>query len=199
MVATLLVSIGDKVLIKKLISSDAVAYYSFAFDINSKANLLISGINMAMYALILKNHAQGKSHKLHIQISLVAVLVLAIFYYVPLMIFSFDIIKLLVSTDFAYNAARLTSIMAFASLFFLIAGVFGSALSAMGGARYLFYSHVWAVGIYFLSLIFLYKYFGLYGFMYSYLILCIILSLCLIISYFLLSRRMLLTKIAKKE
>lgn len=186
---SLLVLIGDKLLVKAFISNDAVAYYSFAFDINSKAYLLIGGINMAVYTLILKNHAQGRSSGVHIRIGMIGVLILAIIYYIPLMFFSFDIIRWLIADGFAQNTAKLTSVMSFASIVFLIGGIFGNALSAMGGARYVFYAHVVAIGCYFIFLFFLLNTFGIDAFMYAYLGLCSILCIWLMYSYFVMSGR----------
>ncbi|MCC2624734.1 MAG: hypothetical protein K0R14_607 [Burkholderiales bacterium] len=186
---SLLILIGDKLLIKTLISSEAVAYYSFAFDINSKAYLLMGAINTAVYTLILRNHAQGRPSHIHIRIGMLGILILAIIYYIPLMFFSFNIISWLVASTFAMNTAKLTSLMSCASLIYLIGGVYGNALSAMGGTRYSFYAHTIAIGFYFILLFFLVKPFGVSAFMYAYLGLCIVLAIGLIYSYHILSKK----------
>jgi len=61
-----------------------------------------------------------KAHFLQIKLGLCSVFILAIFYYIPIMMFSKNIVAWLVSKDFAVHVESLVPVMACASLAYLI-------------------------------------------------------------------------------
>jgi O-antigen/teichoic acid export membrane protein len=135
----------------------------------------MNAINTTMYTIILKNHARRSSENTQIKIGLISVSILIFIYYVPLMIFSNKIISFLISASFASSTYKVTSIMSLASIFYLYGNVFENALSAKGCARYIFYVYFISIVGYFLALGLLYKVYGIYGFVYAYIIMCAVL------------------------
>ena len=180
---TALVTIGDKILIKSFFSEDSVAHYSVAYDINTKAYLLVNAVNTAMFSVVLHRFARKSSIFAPLATSLVAVSLVAILYYLPLLALAPAILTHWVSADFATTATPLTRIMALSSLFYLYGNVFENALNAMGLAQQVLrvylvstvaYATVVALAIWQKALI---------GFMYSYLTLCAVLCLGFVLQY----------------
>jgi O-antigen/teichoic acid export membrane protein len=182
-VLTLLVTISDKIFIKELFSDSEVAYYSFAFDINSKAYLLVNAVNTAMFAVILKKFIKRSSTTVPVVIGLGAVAVVICVYYIPMFFFSEQIISLLVSSQFAEESAYLASVMSVASALYLLGNVFENATTAMGDAKSIMRVYVVAVVLYFCSLPALATGYGVVGFMYAYLLLCAILCVGFMCAY----------------
>jgi O-antigen/teichoic acid export membrane protein len=172
---TLIVTIGDKIAIKNVFDSQSVAYYSIAYDINTKAYLFVYGINATAFAVILKRSARRISTVPAIVTSIIAVCVIALFFYLPLAFFASDILRHWVSGPFALKAAPLVQIMAAASIFYLFGNIFENALLAMARARDVLKIYGGAVAAYIVSIPILTSMFALEGFMVSYLLLCFLL------------------------
>jgi len=184
MVALILpISIGDKIIIKHTFGADAVAHYSVAFDINSKAYLLVSAVNAAMFTVILQRFTRKSSSFAPIAAGLLTVTLLAGIYYLPLFVFTPLVLSQWVNGDFAAAATPLTRIMVLASLLYLYGNVFESALNAMGKARNVLVVYLVATFVYWAAVGLSVWWHSLYGFMLSYLILCSILSLGFVIQF----------------
>lgn len=185
---TALITVGDKLLIKHVFSADAVAHYSVAYDINTKAYLLVSAVNTAMFAVVLHRFARKSSSFAPLAAGLVTVSLVAVLYYLPLLALAPIILVHWVSADFAVNAAPLTRIMALASLLYLYGNVFENALTAMGRARQVLHVYLVAIVAYGAAIGLAIWQQTLDGFMYSYLVLCAVLCLGFILQYRLVAR-----------
>lgn len=182
-VLTSLVTIGDKLLIKRSIGIDAVAQYSVAFDINTKAYLLVNAVNTAMFAVLLHRSARRNSTFAPLATGLITVSLVALLYYAPLLVMTNMILGLWIGKAFAANAAPMAQIMVFASLFYLYGNVFENALTAMGRAKNVLYVYVMAVLAYCGVVAVAMWQKSLQGFMYGYLVLCAVLCFGFIIQY----------------
>lgn len=180
---SLFVNIGDKLLIAQFFSKTDVAYYSLAFDVNTKAYLILGAINSAMYAAMIRNHALRRSSSAQIQIGLVAVATMGLLYYLPLALFSKKILSLWVSPEFGVATAHLVPIFSLASLAYLCANVFETSLLAKGLSVNLSKIYCVAVLIYFITLLLLVNLIGLSSFAWAYVVMNIILLIGVLIKY----------------
>lgn len=185
MVALMLpISIGDKLIIKNTFGTDAVAYYSIAFDINAKAYLLVNAVNAAMFTIVLQRFTRKSSTFAPIAAGLITVTLLAGMYYLPLIVFTPYILTQWVGAEFSASAESLTRIMVFASLIYLYGNVFENALTAMGRARHLFIVYLTATFFYGAAIALSVWEHSLNGFMFSYLILCAVLFAGFFLQYY---------------
>lgn len=180
---TALVTIGDKLLIKQVFSAEAVAHYSVAFDVNTKAYLLVNAVNTAMFAVVLHRFARKSSTFAPLAAGLLTVSLVAVLYYLPLLALSPTILTYWLSADFAASAAPLTRIMVLASLFYLFGNVFENALNAMGSARRVLHVYLVAISAYGAVVGVAIWQKSLAGFMYGYLTLCVVLFLGFVLQY----------------
>jgi O-antigen/teichoic acid export membrane protein len=167
---SLLVNIGDKLLIAKLFSKADVAHYSLAFDVNTKAYLILGAINSAMYAVMIRNHAMKRSSSTQIWIGLVTVVIIGLIYYLPLALFSKQILSVWVSPEFGAAASHLVPVFALASLAYLCGNVFEISLLAKGLSVKVFQIYCVAVFMYFITLLLLINRIGLSAFAWAYVI-----------------------------
>jgi O-antigen/teichoic acid export membrane protein len=184
MVALMLpINIGDKLLIKHVFGADAVAHYSVAFDINTKAYLLISAVNTAMFAVVLHRFARKRSSFAPLAAGLVTVFLVTVLYYFPLMVLAPVLLTQWINADFSAQAAPLTSVMAFASILYLFGSVFENSLNAMGRTRRVLRVYLMGIIAYVIAVSFAIWQQSLIGFMYSYATLCAVLLLGFFIEY----------------
>ncbi|MRI34328.1 hypothetical protein EOPP23_15165 [Endozoicomonas sp. OPT23] len=188
-IITILVTIGDKMLIKHLYGSDSVAYYSIAYDINTKAYLLVQAVNSAMFAVVLHRFARKTDSKAPIMAGIVTVSVVALVFYLPLAVWSEQLLSLWVNASFAKQSATLTKIMTGASLLYLYGNVFENALTAMGRARDNLSVYVVAITGYIISIPVYIHFQNLNGIMYSYMTLCAILCAGFFYKYYSVSKK----------
>lgn len=168
------VNISDKILIARWFSKEDVAHYSLAFDLNTKAYLLMYALNSALFATMIKNHATKRGSKSQIRVGLLGVVFVSLFYYLPFSYFSEPLISIWVNPEVAAATAPLASVMAFASIAYLLGNVFENALLAKGRPRPVFFVYLCAVGIYFLCVVLLPSLLGVIGFVWAYLTMCLI-------------------------
>jgi O-antigen/teichoic acid export membrane protein len=180
---TALVTISDKLLIKQVLSAEAVAHYSVSFDINTKAYLLINAVNTAMFAVVLHRFAQRGSTRAPLTVGLITVTLVAVLYYLPLLVMAPKFLTYWLGVDFAESAAPLTRIMVLASLFYLYGNVFENALRAMGCARRVLNVYLIGISAYSTVVGLAVWHKSLLGFMYGYLTLCVVLFLGFIYQY----------------
>ncbi len=190
---TALVTIGDKLLIKNFFGADAVAHYSVAYDINTKAYLFVNAVNTAMFAVVLHSFARKRSTFAPLAAGLFTVTVLTVVYYLPLFALAPVILTHWVSVEFASSAAPLTRIMALASLIYLYGNVFENALTAMGRVHCVLHVYLVAIFAYGVAVVMAVWQRNPTGFMYSYLTLCAVLCLGFILQYRLATRHAITT------
>jgi len=184
MVALMLpINIGDKLIIKNVFGADAVAHYSVAFDINTKAYLLISAVNTAMFAVVLHRFARKHSSFAPLAASLATVFFVTLMYYLPLMVLAPVLLTQWINPDFSVQATPLTRVMAFASILYLFGSVFENSLNAMGRNRRVLRVYLIGIIAYVIAVSFAIWQQSLIGFMYSYVALCAVLLLGFVIEY----------------
>lgn len=185
---TVLVTVGDKLLIKCFFNNESVAYYSIAYDVNTKAYLIVNAVNTTMFAVLLHRFARRTSTRAPIMAGLATVSVVAMIFYIPLSLWSEQLLGLWVSPAFAAQSASLASIMSGASLLYLYGNVFENALTAMGRAQDVLSIYVVAICLYGVSLPAMVYLYAISGFMYSYLILCAVFCFGFLYKYYSISK-----------
>lgn len=165
---SLLVNIGDKLIIAKLFTKADVAHYSLALDVNVKAYLILGAINSAMFAVMIRKHAIKQNSFTQIRIGLVAVVMIGLLYYLPLALFSKQILAVWVNPEFSEAASPLVPIFAVASVAYLFGNVFEVSLLAQGLSVKVFHIYCVSVSIYFLTLLLIVTRGGLYAFAWAY-------------------------------
>lgn len=158
----------DKFYITNVLSMEQLAYYSVALEVNVKAWFLIWAVTGSLSTvLIRRNILNISTHDIE-KISMISVAVIFIIYYMPLVVFTKEILSLWINRDFAENSYRMTRILAVASLFYMLYTVKHNILQAEG--RFLTVAGIYCIGLTFLliSLSVLPKYFGTEGVAYSY-------------------------------
>lgn len=180
---TAIVTIGDKLLIRNVFDADAVAHYSIAYDVNTKAYLLVYAVNTAMYTVMLHRFARKSNTFAPLAAGLVTVSIVAALYYLPMVVFAPTLLSHWVSAEFAQAATPLARIMSLASLFYLYGNVFENSLTAMGRAHHVLRVYLMGIAIYGLAAGFSIWHHALVGFMYSYLALSVVLCLGFVLQY----------------
>ncbi len=171
-IITVMVTIGDKMLIKYFYDDSSVAYYSIAYDINTKVYLFIYAVNNAMFAVVLHRFARRISTRTPILIGIISVSLIALIFYLPLALWSEQILSFWVDSEFSERSAPLTTIMTGASLLYLYGNVFENGLIAMGRAKEVFSVYIFGIIVYVIALVIFINCFELNGFMYSYMAFC---------------------------
>lgn len=178
------VTIGDKLIIKNLFGPDSVANYSIAFDISSKAYLLVNAVSAAMFSVVLHQHARKSSIFKPVLVGLIAVTVLLFGYYIPLAVFAKPILDYWLNNELSEQVVPLLRVMVVASILYLYANVFESALTAIGKAKELFHVYLLGAIAYWIGMYISYKNKILIGFVFSYLALCLSLLIGFLLIYF---------------
>ena len=171
---TVAVHFFDKVLIAAWLTKEDVAYYSIAFDVNTKAYLIVHALNTTMLTVLLHNHARKVGSTRHLSFALAIVLSVAACYYLPLGIWAEEIVSLWVNPEIASHAAPLIRVMALASVLYLFGSIFETGLLARAVPRTVFLVMLFSVIGYALALALLSAKLGVMAFVWSYLILCTI-------------------------
>jgi O-antigen/teichoic acid export membrane protein len=180
---TMSISIGDKIIIKEIFGASSVAYYSIAYDISTKAYILVYAVNAAMLSVILHRYARRSSTHAPLFVGLYSVTLMGIFFYIPLFVFAPQITNYWLSNSISANVVPLVRIMVIASMSYLYGNVFEVSLIAMGRAKSVFFVYLVGVVVYWVCVFISSWQQSLQGFMYSYLILFIILLSGFFIDY----------------
>jgi O-antigen/teichoic acid export membrane protein len=170
LVIGLIITSIDKFYITNFMSMEQLAYYSVALEINVKAWFLVWAVTGSLQTVLIRRNV-AKRNTIDLQkISFYSVALIFAIYYVPLMLFSKQILSLWINKDFADKSYILIRILCFYSLFYMLYAVKHSFLQAQG--RFMTITGIYALGLTILlvSLLFLSKYFGLEGVAFSYVI-----------------------------
>jgi O-antigen/teichoic acid export membrane protein len=166
----MVISSLDKFYITKFMSMEKLAYYSVALDVNVKAWFLIWAVTGSLQTVLIRRNVLNKNtYDIH-KVSMIAVAAIFIFYYMPLILFSKQILALWINSDFAEKSYKITRILSFASLFYMIYAVKHIFLQAYG--KFFTIVNIYSIGLLFLliSLCLLPKYFEVEGVALSYVI-----------------------------
>ncbi len=122
----------DKFFVARVLSLAELSYYSVAYDVTSKAWVFVYAVNTTLYTLFLRKKATGESHRTLIVISVVSVIVLALFYYLPVVVFALPIFTIWIGEDFARNAAPLMPLLGISSVLYLFSTIVYNHLQTSG-------------------------------------------------------------------
>lgn len=182
----LIVNTMDKVLIASWFSKSLVAYYSLAFDLNTKAYFLVWGINSVLYTLFLRSYATRIKSTGLIRISLIGVSICCLVYYLPLAMFPEIIVSKWINPETSFQTAPLVRVMTLAAIAYLFGTVFETALQGWGLGWLIFRAYLIATIVYFCLVFILPRHIGVIGFIWAYFGLTGTLLLIFIREYFLL-------------
>lgn len=122
----------DKIYITKLFSPENLAYYSIAFDLHVKAYFLLAAVNGTMVTLLVRKSTKKESKIKLIKISFIAIFIIVCLYYLPLVIFSYEILEFWINSEFAKNSYLFVKIMIFTSILHMIYDVFYNIFQTSG-------------------------------------------------------------------
>ncbi len=177
------VTIGDKLLIARLLGVAEVASYALAVDITTKAYLIVYAINSAIFALILRDHAVRKSISRFIAISLISVLFVSFAFYLPFGVFAEPLLSWWINADIGRRSASIAQVIAAAGVVYLVGNAFEVALLAMGRAKLVFLSYLCSVTTFFVSILIQLPALSLLSFGISYLAMSAIYALVVFAGY----------------
>ena len=163
----------DKIYITKIFSPEKLAYYSIAFDLHVKAYFLLAAINGTMVTLMIRKSAKQESKIKLIKISFIAIFIIICLYYLPLTIFSYEIIELWINKEFAINSFILVKIMIFTSILHMIYDVFYNIFQTSGKFKMLAFVSILGFCVLIISLPNLTKIYGINGIVYSFILMYI--------------------------
>lgn len=143
----LLIANLDKIFIGKFIGETQYAYYSVAFDINSKVWLFVYALNNSLYTVLIRRGSTRASTGNLILISFGSVLALALFYYLPVSFFAYDILKFWIAPEFAEQSAGLVPPLACASVLYLLMAVLHNIYMTQRRTAYLTLANLVSLGV----------------------------------------------------
>lgn len=163
LVLGMLIGSADKIYISRFLSLDTLADYSVASDLHAKAFFLVWAVNGSLYTVLLRRDVRGIETESLVYVSLGAVLLVFVLYYMPLAIFSKDLIRWWISLDFASNTYSLVQWLLPSSLFYMVASVFENVLQTRGKVRQISLGYCLAVVTLILALATLPGRWGIHG------------------------------------
>jgi O-antigen/teichoic acid export membrane protein len=141
MAATSVVSIifmsADRIYVSHVLGQAALVSYSIAADICSKAYFLVAAVTGSVYTLLIRRRAAGHDAANLQWISLGAVLVVALTFYLPLVVFAPELLSVWLGNATAANAVVVTRIWSLAAVAYLTLTVYYNFLQACGRPRVL--------------------------------------------------------------
>lgn len=135
LVLSMLMVSADKIYIGRYFSLDILACYSVAADLHAKAFFLVWAVNESLYMVLLRRRTRGIETESVTWLSLGAVFLVFALYYVPLAVFSKDLIRFWISEKFAASTFSLVQWLLPSSLFYLVATVYEKLLQSRGKVR----------------------------------------------------------------
>lgn len=160
----------DKFYITRFLSMAQLANYSVALEVNVKAWFLIWAVTGSLTTVLVRRNVLNVSTHDIESISMIAVMVIFMVYYMPLIIFAKEILTWWINRDFAEKSYRITRTLSVASLFYMLYAVKHNILQAKG--KFITITSIYGFGlaILLLSLWVLPRYWGLEGVAFSYVI-----------------------------
>jgi O-antigen/teichoic acid export membrane protein len=160
----------DKFYITNFISLEQLAYYSVALEINVKAWFLVWSVTGSLHTVLIRRNVTNRNTLDLQKISLYAVAIIFALYYVPLIIFAKPILAIWINKEFAENSYRLTRILSFYSLLYMLYAIKHTVLQAAGKFMTITGIYVMGLALLLISLLVLPRYFGVEGVAFSYVI-----------------------------
>lgn len=157
----LIALLTDKFLISGKISPAVFAAYSVVIDLTSKIYFVYYSLTTVVYPKLIKNKAAGKSVKKLRYIQYGGVVFMCLLYYLPLNIFSKEILSIFIKTDGSIDV--LLYLASVNSLLYLTATVGETALNSSAMMKRTFIAHACGVVVYLALLHALFNIFGAVG------------------------------------
>jgi PST family polysaccharide transporter len=129
---SLFMSMMDKFLVSGKISATAFTSYSFAYDLTTKAYFLVYAVTSVIYPKLIKNHSQGHSRSHLLKIQFLAVLLMALVYYLPLSLFAEPISSFLIGPELSATTGVLIQLCSLSAILYLCFTVLESYLVTTG-------------------------------------------------------------------
>jgi O-antigen/teichoic acid export membrane protein len=117
----------DRIFVSHTLSLEAVATYSLAADLHTKAFFLLWAASSALYQLLISQHARKADPSKLVYLNVGAGVLVAVFYYVPLALFAEQILTLWIHADAGRAAAPVVRSMLPGSVAYVIASALDNA------------------------------------------------------------------------
>lgn len=140
-VCSLMNSMWDKFLVSGEISSSVFTSYSFAVDLTTKSYFLMYAITTVVYPKLIKTHSRGQNPFELIKVQIISLLAIGLCYYLPLSVFSADIIRLLIGEQFVATTGVLVRLCSLSAVMYLAFTIVETYLYTTG-------SILWCLGVY---------------------------------------------------
>ena len=146
MAATSVVSIifmtADRVYVSRVLGPAALTSYSIGADICSKAFFLVSAVTGSVYTLLVRRNATGLGSAGLQRVSLAAVAAVALLFYVPLLVFTPQLLTAWLGAATVSDVILVTRIWCLAAIAYLTLTVYYNYLQAAGKPGALFVANV---------------------------------------------------------
>jgi O-antigen/teichoic acid export membrane protein len=123
---------GDRILVSRLYGAQALAHYSLAVDICSKAYFLVWAVTGTLYPLVIRHAASGRDVSPYRRAGLVAVAAVGILVYLPIGLLAYPAINWWLGPEMARGASFVTSVWALVAVIYLMTSVLQYQLQAKG-------------------------------------------------------------------
>lgn len=131
-IVNIAVTSGDRVLVSRMYGAEALAHYSLAVDICSKAYFLVWGITGTIYPIVVRKAAGRHDVSIYRWLGLLSVALIGALIYLPIGLFARPAINWWLGTEMASGASAATSIWAFVAVIYLMVTVLQNQLQAKG-------------------------------------------------------------------
>ncbi len=160
----------DKFYVTNMLSMEQLANYSVALEINVKAWFLIWAVTGSLTTVLVRRNILNISTRDIEKLSVMAVIVIFLVYYLPLIFFAKTILTLWINKNFAEKSYRISRILSAASLFYMLYAVKHNFFQARG--RFATITIIYGIGlaVLLLSLAILPRYWGIEGVAGSYVV-----------------------------
>lgn len=122
----------EKAFISNKISISELSYYSIAHDISNKAYFIFYAITASLYTPLIRLFEQGKNMFQMNVVIWICLFVFCVVYYLPISMFSAEILALYVNEEFSNHAKDVLPVLAIASIFYLSFSIVETNLFAKG-------------------------------------------------------------------
>ncbi len=122
----------DKWYVSSVLSSKEFAYYSVANDFTTKAYFIFYAFSGAVYTPLIRKYAGNDNALIIYRLYAISILAIGLFYYLPLFVYSDELMTWYIGVEFAQVAAPIMDIMVGSALLYLLFNVIETNLYARG-------------------------------------------------------------------
>ena len=161
--ASIALTSGDRIIASRLFGPVALANYSLAVDICSKAYFLVWAITGTVYPLVVRNAASRRNVNSYRRVGLISVLVVGVVIYLPIALFAGTAISWWLGPAMGRSAGLVTSVWALIAVAFLLTSVLQYQLQAKGRPTVLLGVNMGGIGVLLLGTYLLPRAYGIIG------------------------------------